>query len=218
MCLNELREKVVEERMEATHLNEHMHLLPPAIQKEKINSEVYEEVMAIITRIERAATLLDNAPELQKLGEVNWGLSKWDDTFTYKEICGFDEKLMRSFRTKGTELYNAGKYREASDVFFLLAMIDWKLPYHWSSLGHSEYYAGNYRDAINAYGSAALLDPSDPRPLLHTAFCYEKQHQFQAAIDCLLDALPLTRESIYKDWEVQIKNYLEKLRSQNDTH
>lgn len=218
MCLKELREKVVEERMEATHIDEHMQLLPPAIQKEKINSEVYEEIMAIITRIERAAELLGNAPELQKLGEVNWGKSKWDDTFTYKEICGFDEKLMRSFRTKGTELYNEGKYRESSDVFFLLAMIDWKLPYHWNLLGHSEFYAGNYRDAINAYESAALLDPSDPRPRLHMAFCYEKQHQLQNAIDCLLDALPLTQESIYKDWESQIKTHLEKLRSKNDTH
>ena len=95
MCLNELREKVVEERMEAAHLDEHMGLLPPAVQKEKINSEVYEEIAAIIARIERAANLLDNAPELQKLGEVNWGVSKWDDSFTYKEICGFDEKLPR---------------------------------------------------------------------------------------------------------------------------
>ncbi|MFN4175296.1 MAG: tetratricopeptide repeat protein, partial [Parachlamydiaceae bacterium] len=216
MCLHELREKIVEERMEETLVNNHLNLLPPAIQKDKINSEIYEEITAIIKRIERAATLLGNPPELKKLGEVNWGVAKWDDTFTYKEICGFDEKLMRSFRTKGTELYNDEKYREASDVFFLLALIDWKLPYHWSSLGHSEYYSGNYRDAINAYASAALLDPKDPRPLLHTAFCYEKQHQIQAAIDCLLDALPLTRDSIYKDWEGQIKIYLEKLRSQNE--
>lgn len=218
MCLEELREKVVEERLENVHHEGAIELLPPAVQKEKIDNEVFDEIRKIISRVQRAKELLDNASELKKLGEINWGISKWDEKNTYKEICGIDEKQMRLFRTKGTELYNVEKYKEAADVFFLLSLIDWKLPYHWSSLGHAEYYSENYQDAINAYASAIVLDSKDPRPLLRSALCYEKLHQFQAAIDCLLDALPLTHEPIYKEWEGHITPYLEKLRSQHEPH
>lgn len=217
MCLEEVVSKIVEERYDTKRDNA-IVLLPPAVQHSKIEAEVEAEVLLLAQRIQHAVSLLEplDLKPFKNLGIINWGLSSWDETKTYKEIAGIPETSMRQVRTLAVKNYNDGNYKDAADIFFLLSLIDWKLPYHWNSLGHAEYYSKNYRDALKAYKAASLLDIKDPKPLLHSAHCYEKLGDTKIAIDLLLEALPLTSDPFYYDYEVPIKNLLNHLRSEYD--
>lgn len=225
MCTEELTDILVNEIIESRP-HDHMALLPPAIEKEKIKCELVDEIKAFINRITEAVELLkkhidapDHLEELKKIGRVSWGSTQWNNDRTYKEIAGISENSMRSYREVAIQLYNKEEYRSAANVFFLLSLLDWKLTYYWNSLGHAEYYAENYAEAIKAYEAASKLDPTDPKPLFYTAHCYEMRHDIPLAIDTLLESLSLINsDPFHKHWEPKIKDYLQELRSRYDTH
>ncbi len=222
MCTEELTDLLVNEVMERKPPNK-LELLPPAIEKEKIKCEIVDEIKIFIERVSRAVTLIkehishpDHLEELKKVGKVSWGSTHWNEEHTYKEIAGISENSMRSFREVAIDLYNEEKFREAADIFFLLSLIDWKLPYYWTSLGHAEYYAESYTDAIKAYTASYKLDPTDPKPLFYMAHCYEMRHDISLAIDTLLESLTLiSLDPFHKMWEPKITDYLQELRSRS---
>lgn len=71
----------------------------------------------------------------------------------------------------GHGLYAQGRYPQASQVFALLVMCRSLESRYLRALAASLQMQGRYAQAIEHYATVMLIDPDDPRPLLHTCEC-----------------------------------------------
>jgi type III secretion system low calcium response chaperone LcrH/SycD len=71
----------------------------------------------------------------------------------------------------GCDFYKKGRYKDASDIFLLLVVINPRLVEPWLSLGYCEQNQKNYADAIKAYEMAVYLDKSLLVPYYYLAEC-----------------------------------------------
>jgi type III secretion system low calcium response chaperone LcrH/SycD len=82
-------------------------------------------------------------------------------------------------------LYNQGKYKEASYIFRLLMLLDFTAPKHILGLAACMHRMKDYINAANMYFLCATLDPKNPMPHYHSVDCYLQ-----------VDAVPLALMSL----------------------
>lgn len=71
----------------------------------------------------------------------------------------------------GYQLYQAGRYEDASKVFLVLTMLDGKQLRFLMAFGKSLHQQGHFTEAGMCYATAMLLAPDDPQPQLLSAQC-----------------------------------------------
>ena len=97
-----------------------------------------------------------------------------------KTALRIGDETMEAMYAQGYNLYNQGKYKEASYVFRLLMLLDYLTAKYVLGLAACLHRLKDYKSAANIYLLCGTLDSQNPLPHYHAADCYIQ-----------LDALPL---------------------------
>jgi len=84
---------------------------------------------------------------------------------------GISEEMIRFMYNEGCRLYSAGKYKEASQCFHLLVMLDGNFARYSFGAAACHHLLKEYEEAFSLYFNAAQLDQEDPLPFYHMFDC-----------------------------------------------
>jgi type III secretion system low calcium response chaperone LcrH/SycD len=111
-----------------------------------------------------------------------------------KQALQIADETMEAIYTQGYNLYNQGKYFEASYLFRLLMMLDPITPKYTLGVAACLHRAKDFKNAANIYTLCAALDPTNPLPHFHAADCYLKLKAFELARFSLSMAINIAGE------------------------
>mgnify|MGYP003392846221 CR=1 FL=1 len=145
-----------------------------------------------------------------------------------KEALRINDDTMEAIYTQAYNLYNQGKYKEASYIFRMLMILDMTTPKFTLGLAACLHRMKDYVNAANLYLLCASLDPKNPMPHYHAADCYLQMNTIHLAIVSLKMAIDAAGDqpqfSVVKEraallkssLEVQAKERAEKLAQEED--
>ncbi len=85
-------------------------------------------------------------------------------------------------------LYERGKYEDATNFFQLLTLLDTYARRNWMGLGATLQMNQEYAKAAEAYAFAAILDKDDPFAHMYAAECFSSQDKIAEAMQALNSA------------------------------
>ena len=137
-------------------------------------------------------TSLKDSPSLQKLLEVS------DSTLGRVFVCG-------------QQLYDHRLFKDAADVFFIVAFFNIKRSAPWIALGLSEQKLNRFSEALNAFALGAVTDSLSAEPIIYSAECYLEQGEEEDAAK----SLTLAEEVIHKNPKInsELEGKVKQLRS-----
>ena len=131
-----------------------------------------------------------------------------------KQALKLSDDTMEAIYTQGYNLYNQGRYKEASYIFRLLTLLDFITPKYFLGLAASVHRLKDYQNAANLYLMCAGLDPTNPYPHFYSADCYLQLNAVEIAVLCLTMAISVAGEqpqySILKERAILLRKGLEK--------
>lgn len=114
---------------------------------------------------------------MEKLSEdvMNKGLNP-------KVAMGLSDAMVEGMYGQAYRLYNNGKYKDSSEIFRLLIMLDPTDARYTMGLGACLHMQKEYKAAINTYGLCGILDPENPISFYHASDCYTQMKDPFSAI------------------------------------
>lgn len=89
-----------------------------------------------------------------------------------KDAMGIDDQMLEGIYGQAYRLYNTGKYKEASQIFRLLIMVNSMEPKYTMGLAACFHMVKEYDHAVDGYTLCSIIDPDNPIPQYHAADCY----------------------------------------------
>lgn len=89
-----------------------------------------------------------------------------------KEAFGISDQMVEGIYGQAYRLYNTGKYKEASQMFRLLIMLNAQELKYSLGLAACFHMSKDYYAAIDVYSTCGVLDPQNPIPHYHASDCY----------------------------------------------
>lgn len=102
-----------------------------------------------------------------------------------RELLGLSDAMLEGIYSQGLRLYNAGKYKEASQVFRLLLVINPNIMKCVMGFGACFHVQKDYKMALNLYSVATRLDQNNPLPLFHSSDCLIQMGDYASALNVL---------------------------------
>ncbi|MBV36925.1 MAG: CesD/SycD/LcrH family type III secretion system chaperone [Rickettsiales bacterium] len=102
-----------------------------------------------------------------------------------KEAMGLTDGMVEGIYGHAYRLYNSGQYREASQLFRLLVMLDATTQKYMMGLSACYHLLGEYENALMTYSVAEILNPEDPMPCYHSSDCYARMGEMDNALEQL---------------------------------
>ncbi|MGZ4849903.1 MAG: SycD/LcrH family type III secretion system chaperone [Candidatus Bathyarchaeia archaeon] len=102
-----------------------------------------------------------------------------------KEAMGLSDQMVEGIYAQAYRMYNTGKYKEASQLFRLLIMLDGAEPKYSLGLAACFHMAKEYETAAEAYTTCGMIDPNNPIPHYHASDCYLQMGDKASAIIAL---------------------------------
>lgn len=102
-----------------------------------------------------------------------------------KEAMGLTDAFVEGIYGQAYRLYNTGKYKEASQLFRLLMMLNAKQPKYTLGLAACFHMLKEYKNAIQIYTVCGIVDPESPIPHYHASDCYMQMKDPVSAIIAL---------------------------------
>lgn len=102
-----------------------------------------------------------------------------------KEAMGLTDAMVEGIYGQAYRLYNTGKYKEASQLFRVLMMLDPKQPKFMLGLAASFHMLKEYKNAVEIYTICGIIDPDTPIPHYHASDCYIQMKDNISAIIAL---------------------------------
>lgn len=108
---------------------------------------------------------------------------------SFGKVTPLNRKRAKDLYTKGKQLYESGKYKEAQVLFSSLVLLDPTSPHHFYALGSSSFALNDLSLAIESFLKAASMNAVDPMPYFFVSACYEKNGDLYSAMISLQAAL-----------------------------
>jgi type III secretion system low calcium response chaperone LcrH/SycD len=89
-----------------------------------------------------------------------------------KHALQLGDDTMEAIYSQGYNLYNQGRYKEASYIFRLLMLLDYMTPKYILGLAACLHRMKDYKSAANIYLLCGTIDSTNPLPHYHAADCY----------------------------------------------
>lgn len=102
-----------------------------------------------------------------------------------KDLLGMNDAMMEGIYGQGYRLYNTGKYRDASQLFRLLIMLNASEPKYIMGLAACFHMLKEYKSAVETYLIAAMVEPDNPVPHFHSSDCYMQMNNNISALVAL---------------------------------
>jgi type III secretion system low calcium response chaperone LcrH/SycD len=135
-----------------------------------------------------------------------------------KNAMGLSDAMVEGLYSQGYRLYNTGKYKDASQLFRLLIMIDSTNAKYTMGLAACFHMLKEYESAVSTYALCGIIDPDSPIPYYHSSDCFIQMKDNVSAIislemavkrcgtkpefQSLKDRALLTIESLRKDAKI----------------
>lgn len=91
---------------------------------------------------------------------------------TAQGVAGVPDDAMESLYSQAYLLYNTGRYKDAIQVFRLLALLNPMESKFIMGLAACFHMMKEYRSASSTYALVSILDPQNPIPCYHNSDCY----------------------------------------------
>lgn len=91
---------------------------------------------------------------------------------TIKDFLDIPDHILYCYYKVGYYLFEEGIYKEASNIFLYLSLLNPFVKDYWLGLGISERESENYEASLTALAIASLMDETDPIPHLNSAESY----------------------------------------------
>lgn len=111
------------------------------------------------------------------------------------QAIGFPPAQLEVIYSYASELYSAGKYDDASALFFFISQLNPRDPRFTFGLAASFHKLKRYGDASVYYLMSTTVDRENPLPYFHAADCFIQLNQPEAAIVMLDNTLALSWNS-----------------------
>lgn len=102
-----------------------------------------------------------------------------------KAALKISDDTMEAIYTQAYNLYNQGKYKEASYIFRLLMLLDYTTSKYVLGVAASLHRMKDYTNAANLYLLCSALDTKNPMPHYHSADCYLQLNAVELAVIAL---------------------------------
>lgn len=89
-----------------------------------------------------------------------------------KDVLGFKDESIEGVYGQAYLLYNTGRYRDASEIFRLLIMLNSTESKYLMGLAACYHMLKEYTSAASTYNLVSLVDPENPVPYFHASDCY----------------------------------------------
>jgi type III secretion system low calcium response chaperone LcrH/SycD len=89
-----------------------------------------------------------------------------------KEALGMSDQMIEGIYGQAYRLYNTGKYKDASQLFRLLVMMNSTEPKYAMGLAACFHMMKDFKSAVNTYSLCGIIDPKSPVPHYHASDCY----------------------------------------------
>jgi len=89
-----------------------------------------------------------------------------------KNALGLSDAMVEGLYSQAYRLYNTGKYKDASQLFRLLIMIDSTDAKFSMGLAACFHMMKEYESAVSTYALCGIIDPESPVPHYHASDCY----------------------------------------------
>lgn len=99
-----------------------------------------------------------------------------------KNVMGLSDAVVEGLYSQAYRLYNTGKYKDASQLFRLLIMIDSTEAKYTMGLAACFHMLKQYESAVSTYALCGIIDPESPIPHYHSSDCYIQMKDFISAI------------------------------------
>lgn len=109
-----------------------------------------------------------------------------------KDAMGLSDAMVEGIYGHAYRLYNTGKYREASQLFRLLIMLNPTSPKYPLGLAACFHMLKEYANAATTYALVSIIDPESPIPYYHSSDCYINIGELPSAIVVLEMAVKLS--------------------------
>lgn len=113
---------------------------------------------------------------------------------TPRDAIGLDDQMIEGIYAQAYRLYNTGKYKEASQLFRLLIMLNGAEPKYALGLAACFHMAKDYETAAEAYNNCGILDNNNPIPHYHASDCYLQMGDKVSAMIALEMAVKRSRD------------------------
>lgn len=114
---------------------------------------------------------------------------------TFQEIIGYSDETMHKFYLAARALFEAQRYKEASDAFLFLTTLDPFSSTYWIGMGLCEQVNEDYQSALVAYGMAVLSNQDDPYAHYYSASCYYGLRDYDNAFNSIEQALQCVKDA-----------------------
>lgn len=104
---------------------------------------------------------------------------------TPKDAMGLTDAMVEGIYGQAYRLYNTGKYRDASQLFRLLIMLNTTEPKYAMGLAACFHMLKEYRAAIDTYTIVSMINPESPIPYFHASDCMIQMGDNTSAIIAL---------------------------------
>lgn len=105
--------------------------------------------------------------------------------FPPKDAMGLSDQMIEGIYAQAYQLYNTGKYKEASQLFRLLIMLNGAEFKYALGMAACYHMAKDYEAAVTLYTTCGLLDPNNPIPHYHASDCYLQMNDKVSALIAL---------------------------------
>jgi len=87
-------------------------------------------------------------------------------------LLGMSDAMVEGLYSQAYRLYNTGKYKDASQLFRTLTMINSMEPKYSMGLAACFHMMKEYDNAVSMYALCGIIDPENPIPHYHASDCY----------------------------------------------
>ncbi|MGA8164354.1 MAG: SycD/LcrH family type III secretion system chaperone [Waddliaceae bacterium] len=89
-----------------------------------------------------------------------------------QNLLGMSDAMVEGLYSQAYRLYNTGKYKDASQLFRMLVMINSTEAKYSMGLAACFHMMKEYNSAITTYALCGIIDPKSPIPHYHASDCY----------------------------------------------
>ena len=114
---------------------------------------------------------------------------------TWQMLMNLPDFHLESQYANGYELYQEGRYKEATEAFTSLTILNPYEPKYWFALAAARHLDGDLSEALQAYLLSSAIDEENPTPLLQAARCADELERAGETLKLLDQTIAVGKEN-----------------------
>lgn len=134
-------------------------------------------------QIKKATEQLGTAIKEEKKGQMQAAIQQTTRKGTStKDALGLTDAMVEGIYGQAYRLYSTGKFREATQLFRLLIMMDPTEPKYVMGLAACFHMLKEFKNAADTYAILGVIDPESPISFYHASDCFIQMKDLVSAL------------------------------------